>query len=196
MIQRPVGPGRGVRCVELPARLLDRGRRHRVGAGRGLPGGGQGPFGASRHGRDRGRGDPRRDPARLGCLPACSRSIQGGQRDVGRGAGAAPADPGRGLHRLARRGPGALRPLRAAARTRSRSSASWARSTRCSCCPPPSPRGARRSRTGWAGSLTMGAGQFCTNPGHRRGDRRSRRPRPSSRRPKARSGAGRRRRRC
>ena len=41
-------PGRGVRRLELPARLLDRRRRHRRGARRRLPGGGQGPLGASR----------------------------------------------------------------------------------------------------------------------------------------------------
>jgi hypothetical protein len=51
-------PGGRVRRVELPARLLDSGRRHRLCTGRRLPGGGQGAFGPSGHQRNRGRGDP------------------------------------------------------------------------------------------------------------------------------------------
>ena len=69
----PDRPGRGVRRVELPARLLDRGRRHRRRARRRLPGRGQGPLRPSRHRRDRGRGDPRGDPGAAACRRASSR---------------------------------------------------------------------------------------------------------------------------
>ncbi len=56
----PHRPGRRLRRLELPAGLLDRGRRHRRGPRRRLPGGGQGPLRPSRHRRDRRRGHPRR----------------------------------------------------------------------------------------------------------------------------------------
>ena len=49
--QRRARPGRGVRRLELPARVLGRRRRHRLGARRRLPGDRQGAFGASGHGR-------------------------------------------------------------------------------------------------------------------------------------------------
>ncbi|MFT3834164.1 MAG: aldehyde dehydrogenase family protein [Micropruina sp.] len=67
LMQRPVGPVGGVRRLEFPARLLGGGRRYRLGAGRRLPGGGQGPSGPSRHGRGGRGGDPRgaRPPAAL-----------------------------------------------------------------------------------------------------------------------------------
>ena len=42
-------PGRGVRRVQLPAGLLGRRRRHRLGSGRRLPGGRQGALRPSRH---------------------------------------------------------------------------------------------------------------------------------------------------
>ena len=67
-------PGRRVRRLELPARLLDGRRRHRLGARRRLPGGGQGPFGASRHRRDwLPRRSTRRSHASAACTRACSR---------------------------------------------------------------------------------------------------------------------------
>ena len=46
-------PGRGVWRVKLPAGLLHRRRRHRLGPRRRLPGGGQRPFRPSRHRRNR-----------------------------------------------------------------------------------------------------------------------------------------------
>jgi hypothetical protein len=49
----PYRPGGRVRRVQLPAGLLDRGRRHRGGTCRRLPGRGQGPFRPSGHRRDR-----------------------------------------------------------------------------------------------------------------------------------------------
>ena len=77
---RPAGrPGGRVRGVELPVRVLRGRRRHRLGAGRGLPGGGEGARGTPGHlrrdRRDRGRGagvrrgpgwDVRPDPRRAG----------------------------------------------------------------------------------------------------------------------------------
>ncbi len=98
--------------------------------------------------------------------------VQGSTREVGAGTGTASADQRRGLHRLAGAGR-ALFDLCASRPSRSLSSASSARSTRCSCCPRRSPNAREAIGKGWAGSLTMGAGQFCTNPGHRRGPRRT-----------------------
>ena len=143
---RPAGrPGGRVRGVELPVRVLRGRRRHRLGAGRGLPGGGEGARGAPGHlgrdGRDRGRGaglrrgpggDVRPDPRRAGraeAAPAPGRSPR-------------PGSPGR---------PAAGWPWprsRPSARCPSRSTASSARSTRRWCCRarrspgrPPSPPG-------------------------------------------------------
>ena len=42
---------------------------------------------------------------------------------------------------------------------------SWARSTRSSCCPAAAASRGAEIASGYAGSLTLGAGQFCTNPG-------------------------------
>ena len=164
----PDRPGRGLRRVELPARLLDRRGRHGLGAGRRLPGGGQGPLRPSRHRRDRGAGDRSPRSGACGMHPGVFSLIQGGRARRGRGAGPASADPGRGLHRLAGRGPGAVRPLRRAARADPVLRRAWARSTRCSCCPPPWPRAATQSRTGWAGSLTHGRGPVLHQSRHRR----------------------------
>ena len=116
LMQRPDRPGRGVRRLELPARLLGRRRRHRLGARRRLPGGGQGPLGPSRHRRGRGRGDPRRRSRHCGMPEGVFSPDPGRPARRRRGARAAPADQGGGLHRLARRGPRAVRPLRRAAR--------------------------------------------------------------------------------
>ena len=90
--------------------------------------------------------------------------IQGGNREVGqalvqhpliKAVGFTGSLPGAGrCSTCAPRGP-----------SRSRSSASSARSTRCSCCPRRPRRAGEAIGSGWAGSLTMGAGQFCTNPG-------------------------------
>ena len=60
-------PGRGLRRLELPARLLGRRRRHRLGLCRRLPGGGQGAFGPSGHVRAR---RPRRPEGGEGLRPA------------------------------------------------------------------------------------------------------------------------------
>ena len=89
--------------------------------------------------------------------------IQGGRRDVGEALvstrcfapSASPArSPGGGRCSIsAQPGP-----------SRSPSSGNSGRSTRSSCCRPP-PRRGPDIAAGWAGSLTMGAGQFCTNPG-------------------------------
>ena len=77
-------PGRRVRRQQLPARLLDRRRRHRQRAGRRLPGDRQGPpvapgherGGRARAGRRGGRRRPaRRRPSRC-CSPAASRSAR------------------------------------------------------------------------------------------------------------------------
>ena len=138
-------PGRGVRRLELPAGLLDRRRRHRRGAGRRLPGGGQGPLRPSRHRRDRRRGDPRRDRRAAACHPGVFSPDPGRQPRRRRGAGPASAD--QGGRASPARSPAAGRCSTSAPRgpSRSRSSASSARSTRCSCCPRRSPRAARRS---------------------------------------------------
>ena len=58
---RGARPGRGLRRQQLPARLLHRGWRHRVGAGRRLPGRGQGPPRPPAHRTSR---RPRRDACR------------------------------------------------------------------------------------------------------------------------------------
>ena len=65
-------PGRGIRRLEFPARLLDGRRRHRRGARRRLPGDRQGPLGASGHRRDRRGGDPCRDSGHAASTPASS----------------------------------------------------------------------------------------------------------------------------
>jgi alpha-ketoglutaric semialdehyde dehydrogenase len=82
---------------------------------------------------------------KLGVHPGVFSLIQGGKRDVGQSAGHPSADQGGRLHRFAGRRTGAVRPLRRSAPSRSRSSANWARSTRCSCCLRRSRRAARRS---------------------------------------------------
>ena len=114
-------PGRGVRRQQLPARLLGRRRRHRLGPRGGLPGGGQGARGAPGHlGDRRGRGQPRgrrqRAPGR-GVLDGLRR------RPDGRGrAGHPPRHRRRRLHRLAPGRAGAGR--RGGRRGRSRSPSS------------------------------------------------------------------------
>ena len=74
----PDRPGGRVRRQQLPARLLDRGRRHRLRAGRRLPGGRQGPpvapgherGGGARAGRRGGRRRPARRRRSRSCSPA------------------------------------------------------------------------------------------------------------------------------
>ncbi len=102
------GAGGGLRRLQLPARLLGGRRRHRLGLGGGLPGGGQGASSAPRHqragrpGRGR-RGAPDRHAG--GSLLVAARRLAPRRR----GAGEAPGDPGRRLHRLAAGRPRAVR---------------------------------------------------------------------------------------
>ena len=70
--QRRRRPGRGVRREQLPARLLGRGRRHRLGARRRLPGHREGAPGASRHLR---AGGPRGAGGGEGVRPARRRVL-------------------------------------------------------------------------------------------------------------------------
>ena len=114
--RRPGRTGGGVRGEQLPARVLRRRWRHRLRAGRRLPGGRQGPPGPSghvragrtRHSRRRGRARP----AGGHLLPAA-----GHHPRAGHGAGHRPAHPGRRLHRLASRRPRAGRGGSEATRT-------------------------------------------------------------------------------
>ena len=99
--------GGGVRRQQLPARLLGRRRRHRLGAGGGLSGGGQGASGASRHvGTGRARRCRRRS-RRCGLPEGVFSLLFGAGNCAGRRAGGGSADQGGGLHRLARRRAGA-----------------------------------------------------------------------------------------
>ena len=115
-----------VRREQLPARLLDRGRRHRVRAGRRLPGRGQGPPVAPRHGR---AGRARAAAAAAGrpgcprarsrtCSPPASRSARRWSTRPRSPPSASPARPPAGA-----RSPTAPR----AGRTRSPSTRRWAR---------------------------------------------------------------------
>ena len=69
----PAGAGRGVRRQQLPARVLGRRRRHRVRAGRGLPGRREGAPRAPGHVRAGGRRDRGGRRRRAACRRACSR---------------------------------------------------------------------------------------------------------------------------
>ena len=99
----PARPGRGVRRVQFPARVLDRRRRHRVGARRRLPGDRQGPPVAPGYRRDRrprgARRGRRRRPARRDV-----REPAGRRRRGRRGARRRAGDRRRRLHRLVRGG--------------------------------------------------------------------------------------------
>ena len=128
---RPDRPGRRVRREQLPARVLDRRRRHRVGARRRLPGRRQGPPVAPGHRRARRARGPRRGRRRR----AARRHVRAPARRRRRGR--------RGARRRARRSPPSASPARppAAARSptapragprRSPSTPRWARSTRSS----------------------------------------------------------------
>ncbi len=174
----PARPGRRLRRQQLPARLLHRRRRHRLRAGRRLPGRGQGPPRPPRHRRARRpRGRPGRRPGRPAGrhLLLRARRRQRVRRRPGRrparsrpSASPAPA-------------PAAWRwsPSPAAVASRSRSTPRCPRSTPSSCSPAPSPRRTRpRSAQAFVGSLTLGSGQFCTNPGLAL---RARRARPATR---------------
>src|SRR5690348_15475262 len=152
-------PGRRVRGVEFPLRVLRRRRGHGVRAGRRVPGRGQGARGPPGHlrrvrrDRDRGTGG-RRGP---------SRDVRPGARGgSGAAAAAAPADRGGRVHRVDGRRPGpgpGLRPVPIPC------FGELGSVNPCVVLP-----GAAFSRpaavaTGYTGSLTLGTGQFCTNPG-------------------------------
>ena len=97
-------PGRRLRREQLPARLLDRGRRHRVGARRRLPRRGQGPPGPPGHrhpgrSRDHARRREVRPPRRHLLLRARRHRDRPGARRR-------PAHRRGRLHRLPRRRPG------------------------------------------------------------------------------------------
>ncbi len=111
----PDRPGSRVRRQQFPAGLLGGGRRHRLGAGRRLPGGGQGARGAP--GR-LGTGGPR-DPADGGRAGPARRHLLAGDRQGQhgrRGAGRASGHQVGGLHRLAARRPRAVGDRRGARR--------------------------------------------------------------------------------
>ena len=82
------------------------------------------------------------------------------------GARQRPADQGRRLHRLPRRRARASPRRPRSAPSRSRSTPRCPRSTPSSCSPAPSPeQDAEALAQAYVGSLTLGSGQFCTNPG-------------------------------
>ena len=171
----PDWPGSDVRRVKLSTGVFDRWRRHGGGAGGGLSRGGQGAFGPSRHRRGDLGGHPHRDPdmwrASRCVLQAGSTLggqgisvIQGGKRDVGTTLVQHPLIRavvftgslcgGRALFDLCAQRPepipffgelGSVNPMFLLPK---------ALNARCEAI-----------ARGWAGSLTMGAGQFCTNPG-------------------------------
>ena len=154
--------GGGVRGVELPVRVLRGRRRHRLGARRGLPGGGEGARGASGHlGRDRrdrrrGTGVRRGPPAgTFGLI----HGVQAGLRLLRHPAVAAAGFTGSTGGGLALAKIAAERPVPIPFYGELGSV------NPCVVLP-----GAAFSRpaaiaTGYTGSLTLGAGQFCTNPG-------------------------------
>ena len=160
----------GVRRLELPARLLDRGRRHGVGAGGGLPGHRQGSPGPSRHVRaGRGR-DPRRNP-RDRHAGGRVRAVAGRQQRPGSRRGAPSAHQGDRLHRQFRRGAGALRPVRRAARADPVLWRAWGGEPRLR--PARSRRRARgRDRRGLGRVADDGGGPVLHQPRRRFRDRR------------------------
>ena len=107
MVERPVGPVGVLRRIQFPAGVLDRGRRHRVCACSGLPGGGQGPSRPSGNRRNRCPGNRCGDQV----MRRPRRRVLAGPVQQPRGwrsTGHPSADPGRRLHRIARSGQGAV----------------------------------------------------------------------------------------
>ena len=82
----PIGPVAVFGASQLPARLLDRRRRHRVRAGRRLPGGGQGPPVAPGHRRARRRASSRAAAADAGLPEGTFAHLPAGRRRGRRGA--------------------------------------------------------------------------------------------------------------
>ena len=157
-------PGGRVRRLELSAGVLGGGRRHRFGPRGRMPGGGEGASGASRHQRAGGCGDRRRRAAARGMPDGVFGMVHG----------ASPASAARSWS--IRRSVPSHSPDRCAAAarcstprravpTRFRSTASWARRIRSSSCLRPWRRVATRSPRASSASMTLGSGQFCTNPG-------------------------------
>ena len=185
-------PGRRLRRQQLPARLLHRGWRHRLGAGRRLPGRGQGPPRPPAHRpARRARGDAavaEARPARRHVLVPAAATADGielGQELVTR-----PADQGGRLHRLARRRARARRARPPPGPSRSRCTPRCRRINPVVVLPGALAEGdVDALATAYVGSLTLGAGQFCTNPGllflpGRRGRRRVPRRRRRRRAPR------------
>ena len=142
--QVALGPGRGLRRQQLPARLLHRRRRHRLGAGRRLPGRGQGPPGPPAHRTTSSRAPSRVPSSRPACTPAPSPSSSGRAAS----SSARSWSRTRGSRRSASPAPAAagsrssLRPRPAP--SRSRSTPRCPRSTPSSSSPARSPRATSR----------------------------------------------------
>ena len=100
-----------------------------------------------------------------GMPPGTFSLIQGGDRSVGEALVTASAHQGGRVHRLARRRTGTFQPC--AARPEPIPVLRRTRLGQSDVHPARTPwrRAARRIARGWTGSLTLGAGQFCTNPG-------------------------------
>ena len=183
-----VGPVAVFARQQLPARLLGGRRRHRLGPRGRLPGGGQGALGPPRHLGARRPAAVSRAVAACGLPAGVFSLVYADGPTVGVALVAHPAIAAVGFTGSRRGGLA----LVAAAAARPAPIPVYRRdeqpSTRSSCC-----RGGWRSAAAelgaaFVGSLTLGAGQFCTNPGlvlavdgpdldalHRRGPRRGRR---------------------
>ena len=166
-LRRMLFPARargGLRRVQLSARLLGRRRRHGLGARRRVPGRREGPSGPSRHlGALRRRHPPggARDGMPEGVFAHAARRFAGSRhhaRDASR-------HPRGGIHGVAARRTHALRRGGSAARA----DPGVRRDGLVEPGVPPARRAgrsaARRSPAGFAASVTLGSGQFCTNPG-------------------------------
>ena len=174
---RTARPGGRLRRQQLPVRVLRGRRRHRLRAGRRLPGGRQGPRRPTRLTSLRScRGDRRRAARRRRARRRARRWSTAQQ------AGARTWSRTRAIRAVGFTGSlgGRARPARhrrAARRTRSRSTASWAASTRSSSRPAAAAARGDEIAAGLFGSFTRLRGQFCTKPGAGVRARRSRRRR-------------------
>ena len=157
----PRRPGRGLLGVELPVRVLRGGRRHRVRAGGGLPGGGQGP---------RGHPQTSAETARIVTGALAGAGAPDGMFAVIYGFPAGvrllrhPAITAAGFTGSARGGL-ALQQICAQRDVPIPFYGELGSANPAVVLPGAATARAAETATGYAGSLTLGAGQFCTNPG-------------------------------
>ena len=179
LMQRPIGPVAVFGASNFPLAFSTAGGDTASAPRRRLPGGRQGPLRPSRHRRDRGPGHRRRHP-RLRHAPGRLLPGPGRQARRRRSPRPAPLIQRRRLHRLARRGPRALRPLRRPARADPVLRRTGLASTRCSFCPAALASRGEADRQGLGRVADHGRGPVLHQSRHRRRDRRHAKPTPSS----------------